>query len=391
MALLAASLVAVTIPIEHTGSSESSVQVNTAVTTEEAINGALRDQAEGLAALLATDLGSGGASAAAARLALTGPDGAAQIFVPLRTAPVSFTIHENGLASSRVTAQLTVTSALREMGVELNPADLVFPSRETQLGPGMHIYIDYADRIELVIGQAKTTVFTQAATVGAALTAAGYELQAQDVVFPSRTTAVEHGMIVGLSVLRDVSFVEDEAIPFNTVYEYDSELPEGEQWLQQAGSDGYTRREYIVRQTNGEETTRELVSESVVAPTAEVVVIGTYVEPAPAVAAPAPPPAVFVPPLDGDCAVRQVVWATYYTAASAGGNGITATGTGVYKGIIAVDPNYIPLGTKMYVPGYGYGVAADTGGGVKGWHVDLGYGPNDAYDWGSHYVEICIF
>jgi 3D (Asp-Asp-Asp) domain-containing protein len=200
-------------------------------------------------------------------------------------------------------------------------------------------------------------------------------------------------MVVGLSVLRDVSFMEDEPIPFETVYEYDSELAEGEQWLQQAGSDGYIRREYIVRQKNGEETTRELVSESVVSPTPEVIVIGTYVAPAPkpvAAVAPGPQPVVGAP-VSGECQVKQVVWATYYTAASAGGNGITATGTGVYKGIIAVDPNYIPLGTQMYVPGYGYGIAADTGGGVKGWHIDLGYGANDVYDWSTRYVEICIF
>jgi 3D (Asp-Asp-Asp) domain-containing protein len=44
----------------------------------------------------------------------------------------------------------------------------------------------------------------------------------------------------------------------------------------------------------------------------------------------------------------------------------------------------------MWVPGYGYGIAADTGGGVIGAHIDLAYGENDVYDWGSRTVEICI-
>jgi peptidoglycan hydrolase CwlO-like protein len=51
--------------------------------------------------------------------------------------------------------------------------------------------------------------------------------------------------------------------------------------------------------------------------------------------------------------------------------GTTATGVPVQPGIIATDPAYIPLGTRMYVPGYGEGVAADTGGAVIGWTIDL--------------------
>ena len=40
-------------------------------------------------------------------------------------------------------------------------------------------------------------------------------------------------------------------------------------------------------------------------------------------------------------------------------------------GVIATDPAYIPLGTRLFVPGYGEGVAADTGGAVIGWTIDL--------------------
>jgi 3D (Asp-Asp-Asp) domain-containing protein len=84
------------------------------------------------------------------------------------------------------------------------------------------------------------------------------------------------------------------------------------------------------------------------------------------------------------------VYATWYTASSAGGGGVTATGTGVYKGIVAVDPRVIPLGTRMYIPGYGYGTAADTGGSITGNIIDLGYGPDDVKDWRSRWLDICI-
>jgi 3D (Asp-Asp-Asp) domain-containing protein len=51
--------------------------------------------------------------------------------------------------------------------------------------------------------------------------------------------------------------------------------------------------------------------------------------------------------------------------------GTTATGLPVGPGIVAVDPTVIPLGTRMTIPGYGEGVAADTGNGVRGAHIDV--------------------
>ncbi len=62
----------------------------------------------------------------------------------------------------------------------------------------------------------------------------------------------------------------------------------------------------------------------------------------------------------------------------------------VTYGIVAVDPNVIPLGTRMFIPGYGYAVAADTGGAVKGYIIDLGFPDGVSADWQSKWVEIYI-
>jgi 3D (Asp-Asp-Asp) domain-containing protein len=72
--------------------------------------------------------------------------------------------------------------------------------------------------------------------------------------------------------------------------------------------------------------------------------------------------------------------------------GTTATGLPVQPGVIATDPAYIALGTRMYVPGYGEGIAADTGGAVKGWTIDLwvaSCAEADAY--GRQTVTITIY
>jgi 3D (Asp-Asp-Asp) domain-containing protein len=71
--------------------------------------------------------------------------------------------------------------------------------------------------------------------------------------------------------------------------------------------------------------------------------------------------------------------------------GHTSTGVPVGYGIVAVDPSLIALGTKMTIPGYGEGVAADTGGAVAGAHIDLWFPTEaEALAWGSRTVTVTL-
>jgi 3D (Asp-Asp-Asp) domain-containing protein len=71
--------------------------------------------------------------------------------------------------------------------------------------------------------------------------------------------------------------------------------------------------------------------------------------------------------------------------------GRTSTGVAVGYGVVAVDPNVIPLGTKMTIPGYGQGVAADTGGAVTGARIDLWFPTQaEALAWGTRTVSITL-
>jgi 3D (Asp-Asp-Asp) domain-containing protein len=71
--------------------------------------------------------------------------------------------------------------------------------------------------------------------------------------------------------------------------------------------------------------------------------------------------------------------------------GNTATGLPVGYGVVAVDPSVIPLGTRLMIPGYGEGVAADTGSAVHGYTIDLWF-PTlaDARAWGRRTVTIIL-
>ncbi|MCM3791375.1 LysM peptidoglycan-binding domain-containing protein [Domibacillus indicus] len=89
------------------------------------------------------------------------------------------------------------------------------------------------------------------------------------------------------------------------------------------------------------------------------------------------------------------VTATAYTAQCEGCSGVTATGIDLNsnpnKKVIAVDPNVIPLGSRVYVEGYGEAVAGDTGGAIKGNKIDLHVPNNDAaYSWGVRTVNVTI-
>lgn len=99
---------------------------------------------------------------------------------------------------------------------------------------------------------------------------------------------------------------------------------------------------------------------------------------------------------DDDNVVKEfTVSATAYTANCNGCSGITSTGINLKRNpdakVIAVDPSIIPLGTKVYVEGYGYAIAGDIGGAIKGNKIDV-FIPNksDAYKWGRKKVKIKI-
>jgi 3D (Asp-Asp-Asp) domain-containing protein/peptidoglycan hydrolase CwlO-like protein len=97
----------------------------------------------------------------------------------------------------------------------------------------------------------------------------------------------------------------------------------------------------------------------------------------------APPPPSPPPPAGGS---RVTVSSTGYCL-----KGKTATGIPVGWGVVAVDPAFIPLGTRMFVPGYGEGVAADTGSAVRGAMIDLWF-PTcaRALAWGSRTITITL-
>jgi 3D (Asp-Asp-Asp) domain-containing protein len=282
------------------------------------------------------------------------------------------------------TSRPTVGLALREAGVVLGPGDRVTPGVDEPVQADARIEIEHAVAVTIALPDEDKSVFTFAKTVGELLAEADVTLGPGAVSVPDIDTPVTPGLAVHIVVLSASNEIEREFIESKTVFRTDPDLAAGETRTEQ-GHDGAMVRRYAVSYANGVEAGRELVEE--------------YYDPEPQDTVVYYPPqrdAAATAPTSGEAGRTINVYATYYTPASSGrppgdpNYGHTATGVLVTYGVVAVDPTVIPLGTRMFIPGYGYAVAADTGGAVKGYIIDLGYPDGVAVDWRSRWLDIYI-
>ncbi len=199
-----------------------------------------------------------------------------------------------------------------------------------------------------------------------------------------------------LKIVRvGVNFIsKQEDIPYTVQKKANSRLDFGVEKIVQAGQEGILEKQYKVITEDGAEVNRQLLSESILQnPVKMIVEFGTILN---------------YMTSRGDTVRYTKVMdmkATAYTASfectgKAPGHplfGITATGIRAKKGVIAVDPKVIPLYTKVYVeidgktPDYGYAIAADVGGAIKGNKIDLYYDSQEyVHKFGVKRVKVFI-
>ena len=299
---------------------------------------------------------------------------------------VAFTIVADGRETLTTSSRPTVALALREAGVTVGPGDLVVPGPLEPLAADARIELRRAHPITVALPGEHRVIYTLEPTVGAALADAGIVVPDGAFIEPSADAPVTGGMSVRVIQLGSTRTEEREYVASGVVYEEDPSLDPGETRTVD-GNDGVRVRRYEINYVDNVETGRELIDEYWDPEPVDTIVYYPPERQAP------PPPAEVSAPSDGRV-LR--VWATWYNAASSGrppsdpNYGITATGVRVTYGVVAVDPKVIPLGTRMYIPGYGYGVAADTGGAIKGYIIDLGYPDGVDVDWTTGWIDIYI-
>ena len=313
----------------------------------------------------------------------------------------SFRVVDDGFPFQMRAAATTVEEALGVVGMPLREADTVLPARTAPLANGLKVTVVRAPVIRMVDQGTATMRSTRAATVAEFLAEMGVQLGPLDRVEPDLDEAVpDHGEVRVIRVEeREVRLVEK--VPHATT---DVLLPGFTSWSPvtvRDGRDGDRDVTYRIRIEDGVETTRVPAHVIDIAPAVAQIVA----RPAPTRLATVPGASLLRLATDGGPPpglnyVRTVqVVATAYdpgpvsTGKNPGdpGYGITATGARFAPGIVAVDPRIIPFRTKMWIPGYGFGVAADTGSDIQGHRIDVGF---DAYweavRWGRRSVTVYV-
>ena len=192
---------------------------------------------------------------------------------------------------------------------------------------------------------------------------------------------------IDVQKVEEITDQRTEQIPYTTEYKNDSNLYEGEEEVETYGVEGVKTFTYKCVLVNGAEESRELVSEEVTSePVNEVIRRGTKArnQPKPVIND-APQTEYLGAPTEYLYYVD--VRATCYNIV-----GITATGLPTGNNVMAVDPNVIPLGSKCIVIGelgsYGYRVAADIGGGIKGNIIDIWVPAGSEFGWDNCRVYV---
>lgn len=298
------------------------------------------------------------------------------------------------------TTKRTVGEVLDEAGIELTEYDKTSPDRQARLKDDSNITVEKAYEFTFIDGVEEKKYWSTKTTVDEFLAREDIQMNEFDRIEGLKEEVIKPNSVVQIVRVEKVSDIVEEAADFTVETRNDDSLLKGREKIVQQGENGKITKTYEVVKENGKEVSRTVIEEKVVKkPTNKIVSVGTKVMVASATTSTGNSNSGSVGVSRNDSASTGgkefYVTATAYTAYCNGCSGITATGIDLRSNpnlkVIAVDPSVIPLGTKVWVDGYGYAIAGDTGGAIKGNKIDLHYPTKAAaYDFGRRQVKVKI-
>ncbi|QNB48266.1 DUF348 domain-containing protein [Thermanaerosceptrum fracticalcis] len=280
---------------------------------------------------------------------------------------------EQGKSVAIKTGAKTVKELIEERKIIINENDQVIPGIEAALTDGMSIEIKRAKSVGIIADGKNISLNTTAQLVKEVLDEAGVALGPHDKVIPGLQEAADSQ----IKVIRvtNKNLTEQKDIPYEVERKPEESLYKGEQRVLQKGKPGLEKYVYEVVLEDGKEVARKLIQKIVVRePVKEVVAMGN----------------------------RQTVsrggkTLEFERVLNMVATGYTHTGNRTYTdiwpsvGVVAVDPDVIPLGTRLYIEGYGYATALDIGNAIKGNRIDLFFETKaQALKWGRRTVQVFV-
>lgn len=275
-------------------------------------------------------------------------------------------------------------TALKAGGIQLGTKDQVVPPLNTPLKGKSEVAVQVTKALPVtVVVDGKTLqAESTSATVGDLLKELSVQTNPEDTVSFDLTAALTAGMQVKVVRQTTSEAVAQVEIPFEVERQEDRTMDAGTTKEIQAGENGIKEVKQVTYLEDGKPVKTEVMEEHVIKePVSQIVAYGTL-----AVVSRGGRDYRYNRELD--------LVATGYTAgkeSNPNGNGYTYTGMKAVHGVVAVDPNVIPLYTRLYIEGYGPAVAADIGGAIKGNRIDLCFDSlAEALNWGRRTVTVYV-
>jgi len=308
--------------------------------------------------------------------------------MPLRLyRALPMTVKDGGLPFTIRTTAQTVGEALYQAGIAIYLGDSVQPPLSSQVTPGLRVQIQRSKPLLLRIDDRVIKTRSRAQTVGDALVEIGVGISGLDQISPTLDTLIKDDLEIAITRVHEEMEVTEQIVSFETVFQPDATLAIDTQQQATPGAEGITRQRYRVRYENDQEATRVLEDTWVAQePAQRIIAYGQAIT----------PQTTTTPDGQQITYWRKIrMLASSYSASTSGvardeaWYGRTYTGDVMRQGVVAVDPRIIPLRSKIFVPGYGYGDALDVGSAVIARRIDLGYDDDKLQLW-NRWVDVYL-
>lgn len=277
----------------------------------------------------------------------------------------------------------TVGDFLAEQDLSVSEHDSLSHQKNEKIKDGLSLSITQAFELTINDGGKEVKAWSTGGSVEDVLQSSSITLMEHDKIKPALDETVSRDTSISIIRIEKKKEEVTETVEFKTETRKDSSLEKGKEKVIASGEEGTVVKTYEVTYENGKTVKREVLDEKVTKESKNrIVAVGTK-EPQNLVT------------LSSGGGKEFTMTASAFTADCSGCSGYTATGINLNANpnvkVIAVDPNVIPLGSRVWVEGYGEAIAGDTGGHIKGNRIDI-HVPSkaDAYSWGVRKVKVKI-
>jgi uncharacterized protein YabE (DUF348 family) len=248
----------------------------------------------------------------------------------------------------------TVGEALKEADIKVIPEDEISPGIDEKLVDGLNIRIKRAFDVKILSDGKEYTVKTTSDTVANLLAKAHILIGEKDKVKPQLDTYISAPVEVVVTRVSQKVVEEIKTIAYETVSRVDPDIPMGQKKVLQDGENGQEKIVTTLIIENGQIVSKNTTSTVIKQAKPRIILTGSML-------------VASRGGVDFAYTKKLRMLATAYTHT---GN-LTAMDTKPRVGVAAVDPDVIPLGSRLYIDGYGFARAEDTGGAIKGNKIDL--------------------